>query len=336
MTLTEPFKPKDYASDQEVRWCPGCGNYSVLKAVQKALADAQADPAETVFVSGIGCSSRFPYYMDTYGFHTIHGRAAAIATGVKIANPALDVWVVSGDGDSLAIGGNHLLHLLRRNVNLTYVLLNNEIYGLTKGQASPTSRVGTTSPTSPHGTHDQPVDAMRFALGAGGRFVARVVDTGQKLMTEILGRAHGFTGTGFVEILQNCLVFNDGVFGDLEDKKRAPETQLQLRHGEPMLFGRDSEKGLRLDPATLDFEIVEVGVDGVTEADVAVHDETNPRLAWLLAGLDHPGFPLPVGVLYADDAPAFTERLEDIEPDRGRGLAALQAALERGPSWVVG
>ena len=336
MTLTEPSKPKDYASDQEVRWCPGCGNYSVLKAVQKALADARADPAETVFVSGIGCSSRFPYYMDTYGFHTIHGRAAAIATGVKIANPALDVWVVSGDGDSLAIGGNHLLHLLRRNVNLTYVLLNNEIYGLTKGQASPTSRVGTTSPTSPHGTQDRPVDAMRFALGAGGRFVARVVDTGQKLMTEVLGRAHGFAGTGFVEILQNCLVFNDGVFGDLEDKKRAPETQLQLRHGEPMLFGRDNDKGLRLDPATLDFEIVEVGVDGVTEADIAVHDETNPRLAWLLAGLDHPGFPLPVGVLYADDAPAFTERLEDIEPDRGRGLAALQAALERGPSWVVG
>lgn len=335
MTMTEPLKPKDYASDQEVRWCAGCGNYSILKAVQKALADAQVDPEDTVFVSGIGCSSRFPYYMDTYGFHTIHGRAAAIATGVKIANPALDIWVVSGDGDSLAIGGNHLLHLLRRNVNLTYLLLNNEIYGLTKGQASPTSRIGTTSPTSLHGTHDQPVDAMRFALGAGGRFVARVVDTGQKLMTETLTRAHGFSGTGFVEILQNCLVFNDGVFGDLEDKKLAPETQLHLRHGEPMLFGRKNEKGLRLNPATLGFEVVEIGVDGVTEADIAIHDETNPRLAWLLAGLEHPAFPLPVGVLYADDAPAFTDRLEQIEHDRGRGVAALQAALERRPTWVV-
>ncbi len=327
--------PRDYASEQEVRWCLGCGNYAIIKAVQKTLAEARVDPDNTVFVSGIGCSSRFPYYMDTYGFHTIHGRAAAVATGVKLANPALDVWVVSGDGDSLAIGGNHLLHLLRRNVHLTYLLLNNEIYGLTKGQASPTSREGTVSPTSPLGTHDRPVDAMRFALGAGGRFVARVVDTGQDLMKETLDRAHRFRGTGFVEILQNCLVFNDGVFADVQDKKTQADRQLRLVHGEPMLFGRSRDRGIRLDPATLTLEAVTLG-QGLSEADLLVHDETNPRLAWLLADMSGPDLPLPVGVLFADSEPVFSERLDPVEEDSAKGLDALQAALDSGPSWTVG
>jgi 2-oxoglutarate/2-oxoacid ferredoxin oxidoreductase subunit beta len=204
--------PKDWATDQEVRWCPGCGDYAILKAVQKTLAELQADPDNTVFVSGIGCAARFPYYVESYGFHTIHGRAAAIATGVKLANPGLDVWVVSGDGDSLSIGGNHLMHLLRRNVDLVYLLFNNQVYGLTKGQASPTSPVGQVTPSTPTGSLDAPVNAAAFALGSNARFVARVPDVAQGPMVEVLTRAHGHRGTSFVEILQNCIVYNDGAF----------------------------------------------------------------------------------------------------------------------------
>jgi 2-oxoglutarate ferredoxin oxidoreductase subunit beta len=332
---TLPLKPKDYASALDVRWCPGCGDYAVIKAVQKVLADAQADPANTVFVSGIGCSSRFPYYMETYGFHTIHGRAAAVATGVKLANPALDVWVVSGDGDSLAIGGNHLLHLLRRNVNLTYLLLNNEIYGLTKGQMSPTSRHGTRSPSSPQGSRDEPVHPLRFALGAGARFIARAVDTGIAVLSETLTRACAFEGTGFVEVLQNCLVFNDGAFEPLQDKKRAPDTLLVLKHGAPMLFGAARDKGLMLDPATLELKVVTVGEGGVPVEQVLVHDETNRRLALLLADLDGPGMPLPVGVLHASPAASF----EAVNPTSASDPAALKALLARtmrgGATWTV-
>lgn len=336
MNLQNVFKPKDYASSQEVRWCPGCGNYSVIKAVQKVLADEAADPERTVFVSGIGCSSRFPYYMETYGFHTIHGRAAAVATGVKLANPGLDVWVISGDGDSLAIGGNHLLHLLRRNVDVTYLLLNNEIYGLTKGQASPTSRLGTHTPTSPHGTIDNPVHPVSFALGAGGRFVARAVDTGQNLLSDVMQRARSFRGTGFVEILQNCLVFNDGIFADLEDKKAAPDNLLVLRHGEPMIYGANKDKGIRLDPGAMRLEIVTLGENGVSEADLLVHDETNRTLAWMLAGLEHPPFPLPVGVIYAAPEPPFMERHGGVERDPDKIAERLRRALYSGPVWTVG
>jgi 2-oxoglutarate ferredoxin oxidoreductase subunit beta len=329
------LKPKDFASAEDVRWCPGCGNYSVIKAVQKVLADAGADPGNTAFISGIGCSSRFPYYMETYGFHTIHGRAAAVATGVTLANPDLDVWVVSGDGDSLAIGGNHLLHLVRRNVDLTYLLLNNEIYGLTKGQMSPTSRRGTRSPTSPGGSRDEPVHPARFVLGSGGRFVARTVDTAQAHMVETIGRARAFAGTGFVEILQNCLVFNDGVFEPFEDKKQAPETLLMLKHGEPMLFGAARDKGLVLDSATLAIRVETVGAGGVSPEFVLVHDETNRNLALLLAELDGEGMPLPVGVLDAAPTPAY----EDVHPAPTHDPAVLRAALEKamrgGQTWVV-
>jgi 2-oxoglutarate/2-oxoacid ferredoxin oxidoreductase subunit beta len=339
MTLAPPpasLKPKDFASAEDVRWCPGCGNYSVIKAVQKVLADSSADPAATAFISGIGCSSRFPYYMETYGFHTIHGRAAAVATGVTLANPALDVWVVSGDGDSLAIGGNHLLHVVRRNVDLTYLLLNNEIYGLTKGQMSPTSRRGTRSPTSPNGVRDEPVHPARFVLGSGGRFIARTVDTAQAHMVETIARARAFAGTGFVEILQNCLVFNDGVFEPFEDKKQAPEKLLYLKHGEAMLFGAARDRGLVLDPVTLDLSVARVGgADGVPVERVLVHDETNRRLALLLAELDGGDLPLPVGVIYAAPTAAY----EEVHPAPAHDPAVLHAALEKamraGQTWRV-
>ena len=216
-----PRSPKDFASDQEVRWCPGCGDYAILKATQKVLADIGADPAKTVFVSGIGCSSRFPYYLATYGFHTIHGRAPAVATGVKLANPELDVWIATGDGDALSIGGNHLLHILRRNIDVQILLFNNEIYGLTKGQYSPTSRPGTRSPSSPGGSVEQPVSPALFALGAGARFVARSIDTLQKHLVEVLKQAHVHRGASFVEIFQNCIVYNDEVFAGFTAKSVA-------------------------------------------------------------------------------------------------------------------
>ena len=332
MTAETALKPRDYAAAQEVRWCPGCGNYSVIKAVQKTLARDGSDPENTVFVSGIGCSSRFPYYMETYGFHTIHGRAASVATGVKIANPELDVWVVSGDGDSLAIGGNHLLHLLRRNVDVTYLLLNNEIYGLTKGQASPTSRRGTMSPSSPHGTLDQPVRPVGFALGAGGHFIARAVDALQDLLIDTVGRAHGFRGASFVEILQNCLVFNDGVFADVEDKKRIDETLLWLRHGEKMLFGHEHNKGVRLNAQTFALEVVEIGKNGVAESDILVHDETNRGLAMMLSELQAP---LPVGVIYAAPEATFVGRQKHTEDSLRQAGARLEAAMRSGHTWEV-
>ena len=246
--MTATLAPKDFASDQEVRWCPGCGDYAILKAVQKTLADVGATTERTVFVSGIGCSSRFPYYVATYGFHTIHGRAPAVATGVKLANPELDVWLVTGDGDGLSIGGNHLLHVLRRNVDLQIILFNNEIYGLTKGQYSPTSRRGTHSPSTPSGSLDSPVSPCAFALGAGARFVARAVDTQQAPLVDVLKRAHAHHGASFVEVFQNCVVYNDGVFDAFTEKSVAAEQQLHVVHGQPLRFGKDQPRGLRLVP----------------------------------------------------------------------------------------
>ena len=237
------LKPKDYASDQEVRWCPGCGDYAILRAVQKALADIGAKREKTVFVSGIGCAARFPYYLSTYGFHTIHGRAPSIATGIKITNPELDVWIVSGDGDSLSIGGNHLLHLIRRNLDVQFLLFNNEIYGLTKGQYSPTSRAGTRSPSTPLGSVDTPVSPVAFALGAGARFIARGIDTVQKELPDVFARAHAHKGASFVEIYQNCIVYNDGVFSNFTEKDVAANRQLHLKHGKPMIFGPRTNLG---------------------------------------------------------------------------------------------
>jgi 2-oxoglutarate ferredoxin oxidoreductase subunit beta len=303
------LKPADFASDQEVRWCPGCGDYAIIKAIQKTLAELAVKPERTVFVSGIGCASRFPYYMSTYGFHTIHGRAPAFATGIKLANPELDVWVVTGDGDGLSIGGNHTLHILRRNVNVQICLFNNEIYGLTKGQYSPTSRQGTLSPSSPKGSLEQPLSACAFALGAGARFVARSVDTLQRHLAEVLKRAHQHHGASFTEIFQNCIVFNDKAFSDFTNREIAAERQVHVEHGAPLRFGKDEEKGLRLKPGTLQLEAVTVGQNGVTEADILTHDEKNRTLAQLLVAMEPPEFPVALGVIYCDPAPAYEDQV---------------------------
>jgi 2-oxoglutarate ferredoxin oxidoreductase subunit beta len=323
-TITDAeLQPKDYASDQEVRWCPGCGDYAILKAMYKALAELGVRRERTVFVSGIGCAARFPYYMSTYGFHTIHGRAPAIATGIKLANPALDVWVMTGDGDGLSIGGNHMLHVLRRNVDLQIVLFNNEIYGLTKGQYSPTSRRGTTSPSTPRGSVDYPVSACAFALGAGARFVARSVDTLQPHLVGVLRRAHAHRGASFVEVFQNCVVFNDGAFDAFTAKEDAANTQLHVEHGKPLIFGAEKNRGLRLKPGKLELEVVTIGAAGVTPGDVLAHDETNRALATLLVALEPPAFPVALGVLYCNPAPSFEAEV--------RAQTDAAGAARRGP-----
>jgi 2-oxoglutarate ferredoxin oxidoreductase subunit beta len=333
---TDQPSSKDFASDQEVRWCPGCGDYAILKAVLKTLADLAVPREQTVFVSGIGCSSRFPYYVSTYGFHTIHGRAPAIATGVKLANPELDVWVITGDGDGLSIGGNHMLHVLRRNVNLQIILFNNEIYGLTKGQYSPTSRQGTRSPSTPLGSVDYPVSPGAFALGAGARFIARSIDTLQPHLIGVLKRAHEHRGASFVEVFQNCVVFNDGVFEEFTAKTVAPDRQLHVAHGKPLRFGKGNARGLRLDRARLALEVVTVGENGVTENDILVHDETNRTLATLLLGLTPPAFPTALGVIYCDPAATYEEQAYDQIP---AGASVAQADLDRllhqGQTWTV-
>jgi 2-oxoglutarate/2-oxoacid ferredoxin oxidoreductase subunit beta len=330
-TAPTKLQPKDYASDQEVRWCPGCGDYAILKAVQKVLADIGARRENTVFVSGIGCSSRFPYYVSTYGFHTVHGRAPAVATGVKLANPALDVWVMTGDGDGLSIGGNHMLHVLRRNVDLQIILFNNEIYGLTKGQYSPTSRQGTKSPTSPAGSLERPLSAAAFALGAGGRFVARGIDTQQGPLVEVLKRAHANRGASFVEVFQNCLVFNDGVFDDFTDREVAEERQLHVVHGQPLLFGKNRQKGLRLDPSSLALEVVTLGEAGATMESILVHDETNRALAGMLAALEPPA-PVALGVLYCAPVEEFTTA---VYGQSMAGSSDVGALLTAGKTWKV-
>ena len=332
--LAEKPAPKDFATDQEVRWCPGCGDYAILKAMQRTLAESGAARENTVFVSGIGCASRFPYYMSTYGFHTIHGRAPAVATGIKLARPELDVWVVTGDGDGLSIGGNHLLHVLRRNVDLQILLFNNEIYGLTKGQYSPTSRVGTRSPSTPTGSVEHPVSAAAFALGAGAHFVARSVDTMQKHLPEVLKRAHAHRGASFVEIFQNCIVYNDGVFADFTAKEVAEDAQIHVEHGRPLVFGEDKTRGLRLDPARLTLETVTIGSDGVSEADLVVHDETNRTLATMLAALETP---VALGVLYCDPGPSYETSIR-ARIDEARASHPgddLNGLLRRGHTWTV-
>ena len=301
-TPPEKLTAKDFATDQEVRWCPGCGDYAILKAMQVSLANMGAKPENTVFVSGIGCSSRFPYYMATYGFHTIHGRAPAVATGLKIARPELDVWLVTGDGDALSIGGNHLFHILRRNVDVKILLFNNEVYGLTKGQYSPTSRLGQKSPSSPTGSVDSPANPCQFALGANARFVARGIDIQAKELAEVFLRAKNNQGASFVEIIQNCIVYNDGVFSEFTEKAVAADMQLHVKHGQPMIWGKAKNKGLRLNTKTLALEAVTIGENGVTAEDIVVHDEKNRILATMLVHLCPPLFPEVLGVIYCDPA----------------------------------
>ncbi len=337
VTPGEKLTAKDFTSDQEVRWCPGCGDYAIVSAVQGTLAELGVSREKTVFVSGIGCAARFPYYMATYGFHTIHGRAPAIATGIKLTNPELDVWVVSGDGDALSIGGNHLFHLLRRNVDVQFLLFNNEIYGLTKGQYSPTSRVGTRSPSTPMGSLDNPVVAASFALGSGARFVARSVDTLRKPLSQVLKRAYEHRGASFVEIFQNCIVYNDAVFSSFTAKDLAAYNQLHVEDGKPLLFGRESNRGLRMKPDAFELEIVTVGENGIVEADVLVHDEKNHLLASMLAALQPPAFPMALGVIYCDPAPGYeTNVTAQIEEAKANSPAAdLNALMRQGHTWTV-
>ncbi|MDJ0710017.1 MAG: 2-oxoacid:ferredoxin oxidoreductase subunit beta [Woeseiaceae bacterium] len=320
---------KDFATSQEVRWCPGCGDYAILRAVQTALADAGADPANTAFISGIGCAARFPYYIESYGFHTIHGRAPAIATGLKLANPELDVWVVTGDGDALSIGGNHVLHALRRNVGIKVLLLNNEIYGLTKGQYSPTSRVGTTSPSSPTGSVDTPVSPGQFAMGSGAHFFARGIDTDKKGMANVLQQAHAFRGTAFVEVFQNCIVYNDDVFASFTDRKVATETQLHLRHGEPMRFGEDHGKGIRFNQDTWSLEVINAEA---SPDDVLVHDESNATVARMLIDLKQP---VALGVIYRQPAQSYEDAFYAHHPTHMQRTKSVADFIKGPSSWTV-
>ena len=329
---------KDFVSNQEVRWCPGCGDYAILKGVQSVMPDIGKKREDIVFVSGIGCSSRFPYYMNTYG---IHGRAPALATGLKLARPELSVWVATGDGDGLSIGGNHLLHALRRNIDLNIILFNNRIYGLTKGQHSPTSEFGKKVKSVPHGSIDNPLIPTAIAIGASATFVARCVDVDVKGMRDVLLRAAAHKGGAFIEVLQNCNVFNDGAFVNITEKAVKEDRQLVLEHGKPLLFGKDGSKGIRM-RADFTPEVVEVG-DGagkVPVSELVVHDEraANPAYAFMLAHLDQPEFPVPMGIFRAVEQPSYDElSTAQIETARERsGDGDLHALLYSGTTWEVG
>jgi 2-oxoglutarate ferredoxin oxidoreductase subunit beta len=330
--MSAQLQAKDFATSQEVRWCPGCGDYAVLKSVTKALADVGAVPEKTVFVSGIGCSSRFPYYVETYGFHTIHGRAPAVATGLKLANPELDVWVVTGDGDGLSIGGNHLLHALRRNVGLKILLFNNEIYGLTKGQYSPTSRLGTRSPSTPRGSFDSPLSPGAFALGAGAKFIARAIDVDKAGLGGVLEAAHGFEGASFVEIFQNCIVYNDGVFSSFTDRDKQDDAQIRVEHGKPLLFGKGGSKGIAFDTKTLSLKIVDAGSQA---GEVLVHDETNRTLAQLLLTMPQPEFPMALGVVLRQPSVSFEKAYYAAQPTGLKRTGKVADALRQTAVWRV-
>ncbi len=324
---------QDFVTDQDVRWCPGCGDYAILAQVQKVLPDLGVPRENFVFVSGIGCSSRFPYYVNTYGIHSIHGRAPAIATGLKVSRPELSVWVVTGDGDALSIGGNHLIHALRRNVDLNILLFNNKIYGLTKGQYSPTSEIGKQTKSTPRGSVDHPFDPLALALGAGATFVARSIDVGAKHLQDTIRRAHAHRGAAFVEILQNCNVFNDGAFDDLTDKARKSDHTLALEHGKPMIFGRDRDRGIRLRGTRL--EVVQLG-NGLGEADCLVHDEHDPGLAALLARLGGPVFPVPIGVIYSTERPRYEDGVTaQLRAAKSGTPPDLGALLRGADTWTV-
>ena len=329
------YTKKDFTSDQAVRWCPGCGDYAILAQTQKVFPDLGVDKENFVFISGIGCSSRFPYYMDTYGFHTIHGRAPAIASGVKMANPDLSVWVGTGDGDGLSIGGNHTIHLLRRNMDINVMLFNNRIYGLTKGQYSPTSEVGKVTKSTPMGSLDTPFNPLTLALGSGATFVSRTIDKETKHMQKMIMRSHGHKGTSFMEIYQNCNIFNDRAFGPMTDKETKSDTVLWLENGEPMLFGAEKQKGVRLDGNTpIGVEIGDKwGVD-----DVLAHDESDYVIASLLSNMTYQAdFPDPIGVLYALEEETYEERMvAQLEMAiKKKPSGSIQDILNSGDTWIV-
>jgi 2-oxoglutarate/2-oxoacid ferredoxin oxidoreductase subunit beta len=336
---TDKLTTKDFASEMDVKWCPGCGDYSILKQVQTVFPDLGIPKENFVFISGIGCSSRFTYYMDTFGMHSIHGRAAAIASGVKASNPDLSVWIISGDGDSLSIGGNHFIHLMRKNFDVNYLLFNNQIYSLTKGQYSPTSEKGKVTKTSPFGSIEEPFNPSELALGAKASFVARTQDRDPKHMQEILRRAHQHKGTSFVEVYQNCPVFNDGAFFAFSDKETKKEEAIYLEHGKPLIFGKNNEKGIHLDGLT------PVIVDMTEECnnDLWVHDEKDKTKANLISRFfdtrfNGDNFPRPFGVIFAEERPTYddilNQQMETLYIRKGK--IPLNKILSGNKTWTIG
>jgi 2-oxoglutarate ferredoxin oxidoreductase subunit beta len=335
MTNDVSYTKKDFSSDQEVKWCPGCGDYAILSAIQSAMAKIGRKREDVVCVSGIGCSSRLPYYLNTYGYHTIHGRAAAVASGVKTANPDLSVWVITGDGDSLSIGGNHFIHVLRRNIDMNIVLFNNHIYGLTKGQYSPTSVLGKVTKSTPYGSLDRPFSPAKLAFGASATFIARTTDTNAKHMEAIMLEAEEHRGTSFIEVYQNCVIFNDGCHSEYADKKSRDDHSIVLKNGEPMIFGSEVKKGLILDNLTL--KVVELG-DSYTEADCIVHDKSNAVLASLLVAMDaNPEMPKLYGVIFAVKDVIYndqvSDQLADVKARKGEG--DFNKLLYSGETWEI-
>ncbi|VGO16850.1 2-oxoglutarate oxidoreductase subunit KorB [Pontiella desulfatans] len=335
--LKEYLTRKDFVSSSEVRWCPGCGDYAVLNSVQTVLPQLGIPKEKFVFVSGIGCSSRFPYYMDTFGFHSIHGRAPTIATGIKVANPELSVWVITGDGDGLSIGGNHLIHALRRNLDMNIILLNNRIYGLTKGQYSPTSVKGQITKTSPYGVIDEPINPLRIALASEATFIARALDTDPKHMSEVLKAGAEHSGTAFTEILQSCVIFNKKAWAEISDRSTREDRLLYLEQGKPLIFGEKRNKGIVLrgtDPV-----VVTIGEQGITKKDLVKHDmfREDPVYASMLTKMDYPDFPLPVGIFHAVKKPVYEEELEQQikEVTALKGRRNLQALLRGSEYWTV-
>ncbi len=332
-----PLAKKDFQTDQEIRWCPGCGDYAILSAVQSVFPELGVPREKFVVISGIGCSSRFPYYMNTFGFHTIHGRAPAVATGLKVSRPDLEVWVITGDGDSLSIGGNHTIHMLRRNIGLKVLMFNNRIYGLTKGQYSPTSEIGKKTKSTPFGASDRPFNPIALALGAEATFVARSVDVFQPHLKAILKTAASHQGSAYIEILQNCNIFNDGAWDSLTERDARSEHIVQLEHGKPLIFGKNRDKGIRLNGLKL--EVVQLG-NGIGEKDLLVHDEHNPSptYSFLLAHMgETEGFPTPIGVFRSVEAPRYEDlvnsQIQEIQAKRGHG--DLEKLLRAGDTWEV-
>ena len=332
--LQAKLNRKDFVSDQTVRWCPGCGDYAILAQVQKTLPNIGVPKERIVFISGIGCSSRFPYYMNTYGIHSIHGRAPTLATGLAITNPELSVWVITGDGDGLSIGGNHFIHAIRRNVNLNILLFNNRIYGLTKGQYSPTSPRGKITKSSPMGSLDNPINPISLALAADATFVARALDADTKHLGEAFYEAAQHRGTSLVEIYQNCVIFNPTEWEGISDRRHRAETLLYLKHGEPMIFGKNQDKGIMLKGFTP--VVVTLG-NGITEADLLVHDETSKELAYILGSMNFPEFPVPMGVIRRVTRPTYTEGLlQQIEQaQQEKGPSDLYALYTAADLWTV-
>ncbi len=337
MAEVQKLTPKDFKSDQEIRWCPGCGDHAILNAVQKTMANLGIPREKFAVVSGIGCSSRFPYYMDTYGFHGIHGRGAAIASGLKVANPDLSVWQITGDGDAMAIGGNHFIHLIRRNIDINLLLFNNEIYGLTKGQYSPTSQLGAKSKTSPFGTVENPFHPGELVIGAQGHFFARGVDNQVKQLVEIFEQSARFKGASIVEVLQNCVIFNDGIHEDIVSRDVREERMIHLKHGEKMIFGKDKDKGLVRDGLKL--KVVTIGKDGYTLEDILTHDahEPNPGMHLMLANMRYPDYPVATGVIRAVPSATYEERLEQQIKDvkKQSKIKNMDDLMRSGDTWEV-